>query len=133
MDGSLVGRSYARLKVSDLPAVLLQRVARIRSKTIDIGYLTQIVGSRRFVEYCDSVKTVTAIPHISSADIQNFEITMPPTLSEQTAIADVLSEMDAELLVLEQRREKTRALKQGTMQELLTGRTRLASQKVSHA
>jgi type I restriction enzyme S subunit len=133
MDGSLVGRSYARLKESDLPAILLQRVARIRSKTIDIGYLTQIVGSRRFVEYCDSVKTVTAIPHISSADIQNFEITMPPTLPEQTAIADVLSEMDAELLVLEQRREKTRALKQGMMQELLTGRTRLASPKVSHA
>jgi type I restriction enzyme S subunit len=132
MDGSLVGRSYARLKVSDLPAVLLQRVARIRSKSIDIGYLTQIVGSRRFVEYCDSVKTVTAIPHISSADIQNFEITMPPTLAEQTAIAEVLSEMDAELLGLEQRREKTRALKQGMMQELLTGGTRLISPNESH-
>jgi type I restriction enzyme S subunit len=127
MDGSLVGKSYARLQASDLPAVLLQRVARIRSKTIDVGYLTQIVGSRRFVEYCDSVKTVTAIPHISSADIRNFEITMPATLPEQTAIADVLSEMDAELRVLERRREKTRALKKGMMEELLTGKTRLIS------
>ncbi len=44
---------------------------------------------------------------------------------EQTAIAEVLSEMDGELAVLEQRREKTRALKQAMMQELLTGRTRL--------
>ena len=44
---------------------------------------------------------------------------------EQTAIASVLSEMDAELAALEQRREKTRGLKQGMMQELLTGRTRL--------
>ena len=44
---------------------------------------------------------------------------------EQTAIASVLSEMDGELAVLEQRREKTRALKQAMMQELLTGRTRL--------
>lgn len=44
---------------------------------------------------------------------------------EQTAIAEVLSEMDAELAALEQRREKTRALKQAMMQELLTGRTRL--------
>jgi type I restriction enzyme S subunit len=43
----------------------------------------------------------------------------PPRLSE------VLSDMDAELAALEQRREKTRALKQGMMQELLTGRTRL--------
>jgi type I restriction enzyme S subunit len=48
-----------------------------------------------------------------------------PTLPEQTAIAVVLSDMDAELAALEQRREKTRALKQAMMQELLTGRTRL--------
>jgi type I restriction enzyme S subunit len=44
---------------------------------------------------------------------------------EQTAIASVLTEMDGELAVLEQRREKTRALKQAMMQELLTGRIRL--------
>ncbi|MCY3003122.1 MAG: restriction endonuclease subunit S, partial [Planctomycetota bacterium] len=48
-----------------------------------------------------------------------------PTRPEQTAIAEVLTEMDAELAALEQRREKTRALKQAMMQELLTGRTRL--------
>jgi type I restriction enzyme S subunit len=48
-----------------------------------------------------------------------------PPHPEQTAIAEVLSEMDGELAVLEQRREKTRALKQAMMQELLTGRTRL--------
>jgi type I restriction enzyme S subunit len=48
-----------------------------------------------------------------------------PPLSEQTAIASVLSDMDAELAALEERREKTRALKQGMMQELLTGRIRL--------
>jgi type I restriction enzyme S subunit len=45
--------------------------------------------------------------------------------TEQTAIAEVLTDMDAELAALEQRREKTRALKQAMMQELLTGRTRL--------
>jgi len=44
---------------------------------------------------------------------------------EQTAIAGVLTDLDAELAVLEQRQAKTRALKQGMMQELLTGRTRL--------
>jgi type I restriction enzyme S subunit len=48
-----------------------------------------------------------------------------PSLSEQAAIAEVLSDMDAELAALEQRREKTRALKQAMMQELLTGKTRL--------
>jgi type I restriction enzyme, S subunit len=44
---------------------------------------------------------------------------------EQTAIASVLTEMDAELAVLEPRREKRRALKLGMRQELHTGRTRL--------
>lgn len=48
-----------------------------------------------------------------------------PALPEQTAIAEVLSDMDAELVALVQRRDKTCALKQGMMQELLTGRTRL--------
>jgi type I restriction enzyme S subunit len=52
------------------------------------------------------------------------EIQFPPH-PEQTAIATVLSDMDLELAALEQRRDKTRALKQGMMQELLTGRTRL--------
>lgn len=54
-----------------------------------------------------------------------FEMRLPPTQAEQTAIATVLSDMDAELVALEQRLAKTRALKQGMMQELLTGRTRL--------
>ncbi|MGB7644506.1 MAG: restriction endonuclease subunit S [Pseudomonas fluorescens] len=48
-----------------------------------------------------------------------------PRLPEQKAIATVLADMDAELAALEQRLAKTRALKQGMMQELLTGRTRL--------
>ncbi len=48
-----------------------------------------------------------------------------PQYSEQVAIAEVLSDMDAELMALEARRDKTRLLKQGMMQELLTGRTRL--------
>ncbi|MCT0212544.1 MULTISPECIES: restriction endonuclease subunit S [unclassified Synechococcus] len=48
-----------------------------------------------------------------------------PSLPEQTAIAAVLTDMDAELVALEQRQAKTRAIKQGMMQELLSGRTRL--------
>jgi type I restriction enzyme S subunit len=48
-----------------------------------------------------------------------------PSIDEQRAIAAVLSDMDAEIAALEARRDKTRALKQGMMQELLTGRTRL--------
>lgn len=50
-----------------------------------------------------------------------------PSLPEQIEIASVLSDMDAELSTLQARRDKTRALKQGMMHELLTGKTRLGS------
>ncbi len=56
---------------------------------------------------------------------QKFEITIPPRLPEQKAIAAILSDMDAEITTLESRRNKTKLLKQGMMQELLTGRIRL--------
>ena len=54
-----------------------------------------------------------------------IEITMSSDVAEQIAIATVLADMDTELAALESRRDKTRALKQGMMQELLTGRIRL--------
>lgn len=54
-----------------------------------------------------------------------FVLRLPPTRGEQQAIAAVLSDMDAEIEALESRLAKTRMLKQGMMQELLTGRTRL--------
>jgi type I restriction enzyme, S subunit len=125
MDGSLVGKSYARLTGRDTPALLLQRVARIRSKKLDLGFLKEFIGSDYFIKYCDSVKTVTAIPHISPDDIRRFEIPLPPTIEEQQAIAAILSDMDEEITVVEEKREKIVALKQGMMQELLTGKTRL--------
>jgi len=61
---------------------------------------------------------------ISKKDTASLEVSLP-LFVEETAIATVLSDMDAELTALEQRLAKTRALKQGMMQELLTGRTRL--------
>ncbi len=66
----------------------------------------------------------TKVSGISKSNIP--KLTLPvPSLPEQSAIAAVLTEMDAELAELEQRLAKTRALKQGMMQELLTGKTRL--------
>lgn len=62
---------------------------------------------------------------VNSADVKALDIHLPIDANEQTAIATVLSDMDAEIAALEQRRDKTRALKQGMMQELLTGKTRL--------
>jgi type I restriction enzyme S subunit len=66
----------------------------------------------------------TKVSGISKTNIAKLKLPVP-SVPEQTAIAEVLSDMDAELAALEQRRDKTRALKQGMMQELLTGRIRL--------
>jgi len=119
MDGSLVGRSFARLSKTDLPALLLQRVVRVRSNKVELGYLKEFICSDYFTKYCDSVKTVSAIPHISPGDIRNFKIPLPPTKAEQTAIAKALSDADALISSLEKLIEKKRNIKQGTMQQLL--------------
>jgi len=69
--------------------------------------------------------TGSGVPTLNRNDVHAFTICIPPTADEQTAIAEILSDMDAEIAALEARREKTRLLKQGMMQELLTGRIRL--------
>lgn len=63
-------------------------------------------------------------PLITGTQIKNLKIPYP-VIEEQAAIAAVLSDMDAEITALEQRLGKVKSLKQGMMQELLTGRTRL--------
>ena len=55
---------------------------------------------------------------------QNIDLAFP-SYNEQLSIASVISDMDAEIAILQRRRDKTRTLKQGMMQQLLTGRTRL--------
>ena len=83
-----------------------------------VFYLYTHIGFERFA-------SGSGVPTLNRNDAHAFEIAVPATKNEQTAIATVLSDMDAELTALEARRDKTRALKQGMMQELLTGRTRL--------
>ena len=67
---------------------------------------------------------ITATNIVSKAAFSNLVFEVPPP-EEQHAIASVLSDMDAEIAALEQRRDKTIAIKQGMMQQLLTGRVRL--------
>ncbi|MCV2361665.1 restriction endonuclease subunit S [Paucibacter sp. TC2R-5] len=67
----------------------------------------------------------SALTNINRLIAERIPLELPPTLDEQIAIAAVLSDMDSDLAALESRLAKTRALKQGMMQELLTGKTRL--------
>lgn len=66
----------------------------------------------------------SAQPQLSVKGINQIKIPLPP-LEEQKAIAQVLSDMDADIEALEKKRNKYQAMKQGMMQELLTGKTRL--------
>lgn len=63
--------------------------------------------------------------NLSKKIVEDFELTIPPTIAEQRAIAAVLSGMDTEIAALEQKRDKNIAIKSGMMQDLLTGKIRL--------
>lgn len=104
-----------------------QHIARIRilDTNVDAGYVFHFLSLPTVRKYYNSIVTGQAYPQISLKQVRDTRIPMPPTKSEQTAIATVLSDMDAEIAALEQKRDKIRVLKQGMMQELLTGKTRL--------
>ena len=70
-----------------------------------------------------------AVVHIYINNLVQVQIDLP-SITEQNAIASVLSDMDAEITALEARRDKTRAIKRGMMQQLLTGRVRLSESRI---
>ncbi len=75
----------------------------------------------------------SGLPNVQKAALVAFKIRLPRAPAEQAALATVLSDLDAELVTLVARRDKTHALKQAMMQELLTGKTRLVSGEAAHA
>ena len=88
-------------------------------------FLFQLVTIDRFIEAASSAYG-THMPRSDWNVVRRFEVLLPP-LPEQAAIAAVLSDMDSEIAALESKLAKARRLKQGMMQELLTGRIRLVS------
>ena len=87
-------------------------------------FLAYYIRSREGREVMKSLAQGSTRYNLSKRALLDASIELP-LFPEQAAIATVLSDMDAELSALGARRDKTRALKQGMMQELLTGRTRL--------
>jgi type I restriction enzyme S subunit len=73
-----------------------------------------------------SLVSTTALPSLNGSVLRSIKIILPPTKAEQTAIATMLSDMDADIAALDAKLAKARQIKQGMMQELLTGRIRLA-------
>ena len=83
-----------------------------------------------FIEPCwAKLSKGSTFDSVTGQDINNIFIKIPPTLAEQTAIAEILSDMDAELSALKKKLEKIRLIKQGMMDALLTGKIRLPEDK----
>ena len=101
------GLKFASVRESDTPALLVQRVARLRgSDRLQSRFLRYLIAARSFAEYVLAIQTGTAVPHISAQQIKEFEVALPP-LAEQRAIADILGALDDKI---EQNRRTARAL-----------------------
>jgi type I restriction enzyme S subunit len=109
------------------PFSMLSSVAFLRfiSQLIDPRFAVQFLLSRVGQRQIKDAMAGNAITRLTLEKIRSLRLPVPE-FTEQKAIAEVLSDMDAEIDALEARLTKTRELKQGMMQELLTGRTRLA-------
>ncbi|EPC4054522.1 restriction endonuclease subunit S [Vibrio parahaemolyticus] len=92
------------------------------------GYYFYIYFSRFFYERIMSMTAKSSVDSVRREMIADMLIILP-SKKEQTAIATILSDMEEEVQKLKQRLEKTRQIKKGMMQELLTGRTRLPLDK----
>lgn len=119
------GLKVAEVGAYDLPCLLVQRVSRIRAKkTLGQSLLRQYFSGKKFEDYVKSVQTETAVPHISSQQIKEFSLLLPP-LPEQTKIAKILSTWDKAIATTEQLIGNSQQQKKALMQSLLTGKKRL--------
>ncbi len=121
---AMYGATIGRLGILQVDAATNQACCAIfPSKDIDTVFLFYYLFHQR--EKIISLGSGAGQPNISQGIVQNLNITLPPTLAEQTAISKILSDMDEEISLLEAKKEKYTHLKQGMMSELLSGRIRI--------
>ena len=125
-DGTIGKVAY----ISDIPkpATLNSGVFVIRpakEKTFDPNFVYHILNSFIFDNFLAKLSAGSTINHLYQKDFVDFKFKAPAELVEQQAIAQVLSDMDSEIEKLEKKLAKYQQIKQGMMQELLTGRIRL--------
>ena len=99
-------------------------VCRGRSDQWAMGFKAYLQFISAFKAALTKVATGISVYAVPKRQLSDVELSLPPPL-EQEAIVSVLSDMDEEIAALEQRRDKTRAIKQAMMEQLLTGRVRL--------
>ena len=111
--------------IEDVEAYAGGDIVILRLSSANAVFLGYLCNTGQVISQKSSRGQGDAVVHIGANALSLIEVKIP-SVEEQTAIATVLSDMDAELSALEARRDKTHALKQAMMQELLTGKTRIA-------
>ena len=118
MDGALIGKSYAKIEENQLPALLVQRVARARTleQVADEAFIYQQI-QKGFLAYIKGTKTETAVPHLSLSDIENFVISIP-SVTEQKKVGSLFESLD-HLITLHQRElEKLKNIKKSLLEKM---------------
>ena len=95
------------------------------NELLDAQYFGYFYQSQLAITQIKSITQGGGNLNINAENIKSLKILLPPTREEQTRIATILFDMDAEITTLEQKLSKYKMLKQGMMQELLTGKIRL--------
>lgn len=122
--GGIIGR-VGYIDVDEI-YVLSDHVYRLQANCGNPLFLSFAINGYRINSALRKKVIGSAQLGLSRKSVEEQEISLP-SLEEQTAIANILSDMDTELATLETRRDKASQLKQGMMQELLTGRIRLTN------
>lgn len=109
------------------PATLNSGVFVIRpiNNSFDPVFFYYIMQSDTFISFLSQLKAGSTINHLYQKDFVSFQFRTPKAIEEQSRIAGILSDMDAEIEALESKLEKYKQIKQGMMQNLLTGKIRL--------
>jgi type I restriction enzyme S subunit len=101
-------------------------ISRFDKKYTSPHYVSYYLNSKPGRARLRLIETGTTMKHLNVGDVLHFAIPLPPTITEQEAIAEALSDADALIEAVEQLLTKKRQVKQGAMSELLTGKRRLA-------
>jgi type I restriction enzyme S subunit len=124
---SMIGTIGNAVLINFEPDFCIKNVALIKPFNVYGNYLIQFIHSTIFQKHLNENLDGGIQKFISLGGLRELSIPTPaPT--EQQAIAQILSDMDAEIEALKQKRDKHKAIKQGMMQELLTGKTRLVKE-----
>lgn len=99
-------------------------VFRTNSRLVP-AFLFRVLQSSVFREFIDTLSAGSTIKHLYQKDLKKFEFEIPVDMKEQEAIAAVLTAMDEEIRDLETERKKMIQIREGAMDDLLTGRVRL--------